>query len=133
MRSMRMCAECTTYSEAPSSLKMYRRMFTFVTISMGRRRFTELAQRTGCGALLDVNSLVVNQCNQGEDTVAAMDVLPRELLGEIHRVGRPLKPEVGLLSDPALQRFDDMPTLIEWHIGVPRPEVLFAKVVSPSA
>jgi uncharacterized protein (UPF0276 family) len=72
---------------------------------------------SGCGVLLEVNNLFVNQCNYGEDAVAAMDGLPRELLGEIHLAQHPVKPEVWALYDQALQRFGDVPTLIEWHTG----------------
>jgi uncharacterized protein (UPF0276 family) len=31
-----------------------------------------LARRTGCGLLLDVNNLYVNQCNHGEDAMSAL-------------------------------------------------------------
>ncbi|HKT98967.1 MAG TPA: DUF692 domain-containing protein, partial [Paraburkholderia sp.] len=47
----------------------------------------ELARRTGCGVLLDVNNLYVNQRNHGEDALEAMAALPREAVGELHLAG----------------------------------------------
>jgi hypothetical protein len=49
-----------------------------------------LARRTGCGILLDVNNLYVNQCNHGEDARAALDALaglPPGTVGELHLGG----------------------------------------------
>jgi uncharacterized protein (UPF0276 family) len=101
----------------------------------------ELAKRTGCGVLLDVNNLFVNQCNHGEDAVAAMDVLPSGLAGEIHLAGHRVTdiaviddhgsrvaPEVWRLYEYALTRFGDVPTLIEWDTDVPELAVLLDEV-----
>ncbi|CAB3782049.1 DUF692 domain-containing protein [Pararobbsia alpina] len=106
----------------------------------------ELARRTGCGVLLDVNNLFVNQCNHREDAVAAMDALPRELVGEIHLAGHRVTdiavvddhgsrvaPEVWALYDYALQRFGDVPTLIEWDTDVPPLDVLLDEAGSARA
>ena len=103
----------------------------------------ELARRTGCGVLLDVNNLFVNQCNHGEDAVAAMNALPSERVGEIHLAGHRVTDvaviddhgsrvasEVWALYDYALQRFGDVPTLIEWDSGVPPLEVLLEEAES---
>ncbi|WP_084170098.1 MNIO family bufferin maturase [Paraburkholderia ferrariae] len=97
----------------------------------------ELARRTGCGVLLDVNNLYVNQCNHGEDALAAMQALPPGVVGEIHLAGHRVTsvaviddhgsrvaPAVWLLYEAALQRFGAVPTLIEWDTGVPPVEVL---------
>ena len=35
----------------------------------------ELARRSGCGILLDVNNLYVNQCNHGDDAAAYIDAI----------------------------------------------------------
>lgn len=88
---------------------------------------TELVSRTGCGALLDVNNLYINQCNHGEDAVDAIDKLPIGTVGEIHlgghRVtdiaviddhGSRVSSEVWDLYRHALRRFGAVPTLIEW-------------------
>jgi uncharacterized protein (UPF0276 family) len=97
----------------------------------------ELARRTGCGVLLDVNNLYVNQRNHGEDALAAMDALPREIVGELHLAGHRVTPaaviddhgsrvapEVWSLYDAALHRFGAVPTLIEWDTAVPPLDVL---------
>lgn len=97
----------------------------------------ELARRTGCGVLLDVNNLYVNQCNHGEDALAAMAALPMGIVGEMHLAGHRVTdvaviddhgsrvaPAVWSLYDAALQRFGAVPTLIEWDTDVPPLDVL---------
>jgi uncharacterized protein (UPF0276 family) len=97
----------------------------------------ELARRTGCGVLLDVNNLYVNQCNHGEDALAAMHALPPEIVGEIHLAGHRVTPVaviddhgsrvapgVWSLYEAALQRFGAVPTLIEWDTDIPPLDVL---------
>jgi uncharacterized protein (UPF0276 family) len=96
-----------------------------------------LAQRTGCGVLLDVNNLYVNQCNHGEDALAAMAVLPPQIVGEIHLAGHRVTPvaviddhgsrvapAVWSLYEAALARFRSTPTLIEWDTALPALDVL---------
>jgi uncharacterized protein (UPF0276 family) len=51
-----------------------------------------LAARTGCGLLLDINNLYVNQCNHGEDALAAMAAMP-PVVGEMHLAGHLVTPE----------------------------------------
>jgi uncharacterized protein (UPF0276 family) len=97
----------------------------------------ELVRRTGCGVLLDVNNLYVNQCNHGEDALAAIDALPLGCVGEIH-LGGHLVTDAGLVDHhgdrvalpvwdlyrAALARFGRVPTLIEWDTDIPVLEVL---------
>ncbi len=99
----------------------------------------ELARRSGCGILLDVNNFYVNQVNHGDDALKAMVALPRELVAEIHLAGH-LRTEDGLIDDhgsavaepvwrlyeAALARFGAVPTLIEWDTDVPKLAVLLA-------
>jgi uncharacterized protein (UPF0276 family) len=97
----------------------------------------ELARRTGCGVLLDVNNLYVNQCNHGEDARDAMAALPAHVVGEMHLAGHRVTdvaviddhgsrvaPPVWSLYDAALARFGAVPTLIEWDTDVPPLDVL---------
>lgn len=97
----------------------------------------ELACRTGCGVLLDVNNLYVNQRNHGEDALEAMAALPREAVGELHLAGHRVTaaaviddhgsrvaPEVWTLYEAALRRFGAVPTLIEWDTSIPPLDVL---------
>jgi uncharacterized protein (UPF0276 family) len=97
----------------------------------------ELARRTGCGVLLDVNNLYVNQCNHGEDALEAMRALPPEVVGEIHLAGHRVTsvavvddhgsrvaPAVWSLYEAALERFGAVPSLIEWDTEIPPLDVL---------
>jgi uncharacterized protein len=99
-----------------------------------------LARRTGCGILLDVNNLYVNQCNHGEDALAALDALAGlapGTVGELHLGGHlvaahavidhhgdRVAPPVWALYREALARFGEVPALIEWDTDVPALEVL---------
>lgn len=104
----------------------------------------QLAQRTGCGILLDVNNLFVNQSNHGENAHDAIDQfkrLPAGTIGEIHLAGH-LRTEDCLIDDHgsqvtsavwdlyryALQQLgNDTPTLIEWDTAIPQVDVLVAE------
>lgn len=100
----------------------------------------ELARRSGCGILLDVNNFYVNQMNHGDDALKAFAALPRELVAEIHLAGH-LRTEDGLIDDhgsvvaepvwqlyeAALALFGAVPTLIEWDTDVPELAVLLAQ------
>lgn len=92
----------------------------------------ELARRTGCGVLLDINNLYVNQRNHGEDAKAAIDEFAPHCIGEFHLAGHTVTDiaviddhgsrvagEVWALYDYALQRFGPRPTLIEWDTNLP--------------
>jgi len=91
-----------------------------------------LARRTGCGILLDVNNLYVNQHNHGEDALAAIAALPVGSVGEIHLAGHLATPlalvdhhgaavaqPVWDLYRAALGRFGRVPTLVEWDTDLP--------------
>lgn len=110
----------------------------FAADEMGETDFlARLAQRTGCGVLLDVNNLYVNHCNHGEDASAAMAALDGLVPGEIHLAGHLVTPEsvvdhhgdrvappVWKLYREAVARFGAVPTLIEWDTDIPALEVL---------
>ncbi|UTY55945.1 DUF692 family multinuclear iron-containing protein [Massilia sp. erpn] len=113
----------------------------FADDAMSEAQFlAELVRRTGCGLLLDVNNLYVNQINHGEDALAAMDALPAGSVGEIHLAGHLRTPEalidhhgdkvaepVWQLYEAALQRFGVLPTLIEWDTDIPALDVLLTE------
>ena len=96
-----------------------------------------LAQRTGCGLLLDINNLYVNSINHGFDPDAALGALPEGIVNEIHLAGHS-RGEVCLIDDhgsrviddvwklyeAALARFGAVRTLIEWDTNIPALEVL---------
>jgi uncharacterized protein (UPF0276 family) len=96
-----------------------------------------LARHTGCGLLLDVNNLYVNQCNHGEDALAAIAALAPGSVGEIHLAGHlrlehavvdhhgaAVAEPVWRLYEAALARFGRVPTLIEWDTDLPPVAVL---------
>ena len=99
-----------------------------------------VAKRTGCGVLLDVNNLYVNQRNHGEDARDAMGQLPIDVVGEIHLAGHlvtddglidhhgaPVSAAVWALYGRCIERFGDVPTLIEWDTDIPELDVLLAE------
>jgi uncharacterized protein len=104
----------------------------------------EVVQRTGCGILLDVNNLYVNQYNHGESAetaLATLQQLPANSIGEIHLAGH-LVTESGLIDhhgcqvDSAVWALYEstrrlfgahIPTLIEWDTDVPELAILLAE------
>jgi uncharacterized protein (UPF0276 family) len=115
----------------------------FEETAMGEVAFlTELARRTGCGLLLDVNNVYVSGTNQNYDPVAYLDAFPLHLVGEIHLGGhdedrddhgnRLLIDSHGAeVVDPVWALYarvigaaGPLPTLIEWDNDVPDWPVL---------
>ncbi|MES2127177.1 MAG: DUF692 family multinuclear iron-containing protein [Pseudomonadota bacterium] len=99
-----------------------------------------LARRTGCALLLDVNNLYVNQCNHGEDALAAIAAIAPGTVGEIHLAGH-LRTDIAVIDhhgatvaapvwalyQAALARFGRLPTLIEWDTDIPALDVLLGE------
>jgi uncharacterized protein (UPF0276 family) len=100
---------------------------------------TELARRTGCGILCDVNNIYVSARNFRFDPIAYLEALPIEAIGEIHLAGHHVAEDVDILIDDhgsrvvepvwalyaaAFRRFGPAPTLIEWDTNLPALEVL---------
>ncbi|MBV8636390.1 MAG: DUF692 family protein [Burkholderiaceae bacterium] len=113
----------------------------FATDAMSEAEFlAQLAARSGCGILLDVNNLYVNQCNHGEDALAALQAIAPSSVGEIHLAGHLVTPEAVIdhhgdhvapevwdLYRAALRRFGPVPSLIEWDTDLPALNVLLAE------
>ena len=105
---------------------------------MGEAEFlAAVAARTGCGILVNVNNLYVNQCNHQEDAIAAMLAIAPQTVGEMHLAGHLVTPDAVIdhhgdrvakpvwdLYQFALQRFGAVSTLIEWDTDIPQLEVL---------
>ena len=94
----------------------------------------ELARRTGCGLLIDVNNVVVGAHNLGFDAAAWLEAIPAQVVGEIHLAGHSLDSEGTLLIDSHdasvsedvwrlyegfVARIGPRPTLIERDGNVP--------------
>lgn len=99
-----------------------------------------VAERTGCGILLDVNNVHVSARNHGFDPLKFLDAMPPERVWEIHLAGyeeddgllvdthsRPVHAPVWELYAETLARFGAVPTLIEWDNDIPELPVLLAE------
>ena len=105
----------------------------------------QVARRTGCGLLLDVNNVFVSANNHAFDPQAYLDAFPVERVGEIHLAGhaeltdetgapllidahdRAVRADVWSLYERAIARAGAVPTLIEWDNDVPEWPVLMAE------
>jgi hypothetical protein len=105
----------------------------------------EVAERSGCGILLDVNNVYVSAFNHGFDAGAYVDRIPADRIGQIHLAGHTHKgthildthsdhvvDEVWELYRRVCRRAGGVSTLIEWDEAVPpfatvRDEALRAK------
>ena len=97
----------------------------------------EIARRTGCGLLLDVNNVYVASTNQEWNPVDYIDSYPLVHVQEVHLAGftreadeqgrpllidthnRPVDVLVWELYEHAIKRMGPVPTLIEWDANVP--------------
>ena len=105
----------------------------------------QIAQRTGCGLLLDVNNVYVSGTNQHYDPVAYLDAFPLSHVGEIHLGGHDedfddqgrrllidshgaeVVDPVWALYAHVIAKAGPRPTLIEWDNDVPDWPVLMAE------
>ena len=103
---------------------------------------SEIATRTGCGLLLDVNNVFVSATNQNWDARAYIDAFPLHHVGEIHlgghdededdhgapllidSHGRAVVDPVWSLYAHTIHRAGPKPSLIEWDTDVPPLDVL---------
>ncbi len=102
----------------------------------------EIAAKTGCGLLLDVNNVHISSVNQQFDALSYIDAFPLELVGEIHLGGHVaeiddhgdillIDSHSAAVADPVwalyaeiIARAGAKPTLIEWDNDVPQWPVL---------
>lgn len=112
---------------------------------------TRIADRTGCGLLLDVNNVYVSCVNQGRDTRGYLKRFPLGRVREIHLAGhfadldeagrpllidahdRPVAAPVWHLYARVLEKTGPLPTLIEWDNDVPDWPVLAAEAARAQA
>lgn len=105
----------------------------------------EVAKRTDCGLLLDVNNVFISATNQEWDRFQYIDAFPLRHVKEIHLAGfnpeldekgRPLlidthdrlvDQDVWGLYDYVIARIGPVPTLIEWDSDLPSLEELLAE------
>jgi uncharacterized protein (UPF0276 family) len=104
----------------------------------------ELARRTGCGLLLDINNVYVGAHNLGYPAETYLDAFPGDLVMEIHLAGHTpdpnlgqallvdshdalVAPEVWALYGRVLARIGPRPTLIERDDKLPEFATLLAE------
>jgi len=96
-----------------------------------------VAACTGCGILLDINNLYVNQWQSPRGCLAALRAIAPHMVGEMHLAGHlvtsdavidhhgdRVAPAVWDLYELALQRFGPVSSLIEWDTDIPVLQVL---------
>lgn len=100
----------------------------------------EVARRSGCGLLLDVNNVFVSATNHGLDPRAYLEAIPRGSVWQFHLAGpseagpllvdthdHPVRPEVWELYRQAVRRFGDVSSLVEWDDRIPEIGVVLAE------
>ena len=98
---------------------------------------SEIARRTGCGLLLDVNNVMVASANHGQDPLAYLAAFPLHAVREIHLGGHaerldeagepmlidshdmPVAPAVWRLYEGLVGTTGPIATLVEWDDDVP--------------
>jgi uncharacterized protein (UPF0276 family) len=111
----------------------------------------EVARRSGCGLLLDVNNLYVSARNHAFDALEYLDALPGESVAQYHLAGfthrrfddgneilidthsRFVSEAVWALYAQVLQRIGPRPTLIEWDAELPPLPTLVAEAHKAAA
>jgi len=102
----------------------------------------EIARRSGCGLLLDINNVFVSATNHGWKPMHYLRDFPLELVEEIHLAGhaedvddegdlllidahdRPVADAVWKLYEIVISQAGAIPTLVEWDNDVPDWPVL---------
>lgn len=102
---------------------------------------SEVAKRSGCGILLDINNIYVSSHNLGFDPVNYLASIPSDLVQEMHLAGfsantidgeevlidshdQPIADAVWDLYSKAVQTLGRKPTIIEWDKNLPTLEAL---------
>lgn len=97
----------------------------------------EVARRSGCGILLDINNIYVSSKNHRFDPRAYLQGVPKEAVRQFHLAGHsnkgtflldthdhPVIDEVWDLYRDAVRRFGPVATLVEWDDRIPEFERL---------
>ena len=107
-----------------------------------------VAQRSGCGLLLDINNAYVTSINFARDPMAYLADFPRQHVREIHLAGHatesdafghpllidahngPVCDAVWALYRGTIQQMGAVPTLIEWDQEMPAWDALLGEALS---
>jgi len=101
----------------------------------------EVARKSGCGILLDLNNIFVNATNHRFDPFRYLEAIPPSMVGQFHLAGHTDKgaylfdthsaavvPDVWKLYERALRLYGPVSTLIEWDEEIPDFERLSQEV-----
>ena len=110
-----------------------------------------LAERTGCGLLLDINNVFVSATNHGFSALEYLSTFPLSRVGEIHLAGHaeqtddegdlllidshdgPVTDAVWKLYEIVIGRCGPISTLIEWDSNIPNWSILKAEAAAAQA
>jgi uncharacterized protein len=97
----------------------------------------EIAQRAGCGLLMDVNNIWISANNIGGDPHDYVRAIPGHLVGEIHVAGHSPDPQLGgafLIDSHAEPVSDDVWSLLAFALATwgPRPVLVERDADIPS-
>jgi hypothetical protein len=110
-----------------------------------------VAQRTGCGLLLDVNNVFVSATNHGFSALDYLSDFPLAGVGEVHLAGHaeqsddegalllidshdgPVADAVWKLFEIVISRRGPVPTLVEWDSNIPDWPILKAEAAAAQA
>ncbi len=100
----------------------------------------EVARRSDCGILLDVNNVYVSAMNHGFDPLRYLAGVPADRIGQIHLAGHsdhgthlldthdaPVRAEVWALYRWVIERIGPVSTLVEWDEHIPEWSELVAE------
>lgn len=145
----RVCAHIDEVQEALGRQMLLENPSTYLAFAETQMPETDflaqIAERTGCGLLLDVNNVAVSATNQQTDPRAYLAAYPLQAVGEVHlgghdeqvdTYGAPLlidshnsevAPSVWALYQEVIAAMGPTPTLIEWDTDVPEWPILEAE------
>jgi uncharacterized protein len=128
---------------------------TYLAFTESTMRETEfigrVAERTGCGLLLDINNVFVSAINHGFSALEYLSDFPLVRVGEIHLAGHaeqtddegdlllidshdgPVADAVWKLYEVIIGRCGPVSTLIEWDSNIPEWSVLKAEAAAAQA
>jgi uncharacterized protein (UPF0276 family) len=110
-----------------------------------------VAERTGCGLLLDINNVFVSATNHGFSALEYLSQFPISRVGEIHLAGHaeqtddegdlllidshdgPVADAVWKLYEIVIGRCGPVPTLVEWDSNIPDWPILKAEAAAAQA
>jgi uncharacterized protein (UPF0276 family) len=120
--------------------------------TMGETEFIRrVAERTGCGLLLDINNVFVSAINHGFSALEYLSDFPLARVGEIHLAGHaeqaddegdlllidshdgPVADAIWKLYEIVITRSGPVPTLIEWDSKIPDWPTLKAEAATAQA